>query len=76
MSHITLYLSDEVNALLRQSAQASGMSNSKWVSNLICRYAKTEWPEEMRVLAGAFADFPLQQEVPSVLASDVERVIF
>ena len=31
MSQVTLYLDSEAEKLLRQSAQAAGLSNSKWI---------------------------------------------
>ncbi len=62
MSQITLYLDDETERLLREAAQASGLSNSKWVAELIKKYAHQEWPQELLGLAGAFDDFPLRDE--------------
>lgn len=60
MSQITLYLDDEAEQLLRQSAQAAGLSNSKWIAELIKKHARQEWPIELKNLAGAFVDFPLR----------------
>ena len=60
MSQITLYLDDEAEQLLRQSAQAAGLSNSKWIAELIKKHARQEWPTELKNLAGSFADFPLR----------------
>jgi hypothetical protein len=60
MSQVTLYLDGEAENLLRQSAQAAGLSNSKWVAQLIKKHARQEWPTELKALAGSFADFPLR----------------
>lgn len=47
MSQVTLYLDNEAEQLLRQSAQAASLANR-------------EWPAELIALAGAFSDFPLR----------------
>ena len=78
MSQITLYLDDEAEVLLRSCAQSAGLSNSKWVANLIHQYAKnakTQWPTEILQLAGAFPDFPLHNE-QSTEIPDVQRIGF
>lgn len=75
MSQITLYLDDETEVLLRHCAQSAGLSNSKWVANLIRQYTKTQWPAEILQLAGAFPDFPLQNQQNSE-TTDVQRIGF
>lgn len=62
MSQITLYLDDEIQALIEQRAKASGLSKSRWVAEFITKYAAQEWPQDCLELAGRFADFPLREE--------------
>lgn len=62
MSQITLYLDDATQALVEQAAQASGVSKSRWVADIIRKYASHEWPQDCLDLAGRFADFPLREE--------------
>jgi len=75
MSQITLYLDNEAEQLLRQSAQAAGLSNSKWIAGLIKKHARQEWPIELKNLAGTFADFPLRDNSLQQ-AQDLPRVDF
>ncbi|MDN5874838.1 MAG: hypothetical protein L0H29_10705 [Sinobacteraceae bacterium] len=75
MSQITLYLDAETQALIAQRAQASGLSKSRWVAEIINKHAADEWPVECRALAGRFADFPLREEPPA-LSADVARIGF
>jgi len=75
MSQITLYLDNEAELLLRQAAQAAGLSNSKWVAELIKKYARQEWPAELKALAGAFSDFPLRDETMQQ-SKDLPRIDF
>ena len=80
MSQITLYLDDATQSLVEQAAAASGMSKSRWVSEIIQKYAAHEWPKGFTELAGSFADFPLQEAERSVGKKgrlvDVPRIDF
>ena len=76
MSQITLYLDDATQALVEQAAQANGLSKSRWVAEIIRKYAAHEWPQDCRDLAGRFADFPLREERPAASADDVPRLAF
>ena len=76
MSQITLYLDDATQALVEQAAQANGMSKSRWVAEIIRKYAAQEWPIDCVALAGRFADFPLLEAPPASEAADVTRIGF
>ncbi len=74
MSQITLYLNDTTQALVEEAARANGMSKSRWVAEIIRKYAAHEWPQDCIELAGRFADFPLANEHNAPVAADVPRV--
>ncbi len=76
MSQITLYLDDATQALVERVAKANGLSKSRWVAELIRKYAAYEWPQDCLALAGQFSDFPLQEELPSQSENDVTRIGF
>ncbi|MCK9387483.1 MAG: ribbon-helix-helix domain-containing protein [Sulfuritalea sp.] len=76
MSQITLYLDDATQALVEQAAQANGLSKSRWVSEMIRKYAAHEWPQDCLALAGRFADFPLREEGSASQPADVPRLDF
>ena len=76
MSQITLYLDDATRALVEQAAQANGVSKSRWVADIIRKYAAQEWPRDCLALAGRFADFPLRKESPTSQPADVPRLGF
>lgn len=59
MAQITLYLDDATQALVDQAAKAHGLSKSRWVADIIRKYAAHEWPQDCLALAGRFADFSL-----------------
>lgn len=76
MSQITLYLDDATQALVEQAALANGVSKSRWVSDIIRKYAAHEWPQDCLDLAGQFPDFPLQGAHEPRQPADVPRVGF
>ncbi len=76
MSRITLYLDDATHALVEQAAQASGLSKSRWVREIIRKCASHEWPQDCLVSAGYFADFPLRAQTQSAPLADVPRFGF
>lgn len=76
MSQITLYLDDTTQALLDQAAQASGLSKSRWVAEVIRKYAAHEWSQDCLALAGRFPDFPLLEAQAEPQPDDVPRLRF
>ena len=76
MSQITLYLDDATQALVEQAAKAHGMSKSRWMAEIIRKYASEEWPVQCIDLAGRFADFPLREDSPESTAQDIPRIGF
>lgn len=76
MSQITLYLDDATQALVDNAARANGVSKSRWVAEIIRKYAAHEWPQDCLGLAGRFADFPLREESSGAQVTDAPRVPF
>ncbi|MEI7785149.1 MAG: CopG family transcriptional regulator [Betaproteobacteria bacterium] len=77
MAQITLYLDDATQALVDQAAKAHGLSKSRWVADIIRKYAAHECPKDCLVLAGRFADFPLREmDSTTDLGTDVPRLGF
>ncbi len=76
MSQITLYLDDATQALVEQAALANGLSKSRWVAEIIRKYASHEWPQDCVALAGRFADFPLREEGAASQSADMPRLGF
>lgn len=76
MAQVTLYLDEEVDRVMRECAQAAGVSNSRWVADLIRRHAGAAWPPAVLGLAGAFPDFPTADDVRPQGAADLPRAEF
>jgi hypothetical protein len=76
VAKITLYLDEATRAIVDRAAKAHGSSKSRWVAEVIRRYATRDWPAECSPLAGRFRDFPLSEGLASSASTDVERIGF
>ena len=57
---LTLYLDETAESLVEQAVAAYGVSKSRWVADLIGKYAAQEWSRDCLELAGRFPDFPMR----------------
>jgi hypothetical protein len=73
MSQLTLYLDAETEEKLKAAAKAAGVSQSRWVADLIREKTATRWPESVARLAGAWTDFPTAEEIRAGLGEDLPR---
>ena len=66
MGRITLALDDETAKKMKEAAKAAGLSQSRWVAELIReKTAASGWPASVGRLAGAWVgdDFPSLEEI-------------
>jgi len=73
MAHLTIYLNDDVERRVRESAKTAKVSVSKWVADRVTKSVETSWPPEFLALAGAFPDFPDAGELRKGYGEDVPR---
>lgn len=73
MAQVTLYLDEETARRARRAAKASGLSQSRWLAELVREKTTREWPAAIRELAGAWRDFPEAEELRRSQGRDVER---
>ncbi len=73
MAQLTLYLDDETESRLKETANSAGMSLSRWVANLIREKIASEWPVSVIELAGAWADLPTAEELRRDVPEDLPR---
>ena len=73
MGQVTVYLDDETEELARAAASAEGIPLSKWVARRIQRRARSDWPDAVRALAGAWPDMPTAETIREAKAKDIAR---
>lgn len=70
MAQLTLYLDESTERLVKASAEAAGLSQSRWVAEVIQRAAAPRWPESVRSVLGTWTDFPeaesLREQAPDL----------
>ena len=71
MGQVTIYLDDEIESKMRESAEAMKLSKSKWIADLIKEKVTDEWPESVRKLAGTWKDFFLAEEIRKTTGKDI-----
>ncbi|RLL55954.1 CopG family transcriptional regulator [Mariprofundus sp. EBB-1] len=76
MGQVTVYLDDKTEDEMNSAVKASGLSKSKWVARVIHEKAGSEWPETVAQLAGAWPDFPSQDEIRRTSGEDAPREPF
>jgi len=73
MGQVTLYLDTTTEAKMKEAAKTAGVSQSRWVAELIREKTTTQWPESVVELAGAWGDFPTAEEIRAGLDKDAPR---
>lgn len=73
MPQITLYVDEETRKMIERAAESSGLSQSRWVVEVIHRQVSGVWPLSFLELAGRFPDFPLREEA-NALPEDSHRI--
>ena len=73
MAQVTLYLDEETIKRMRREARASGLSQSRWLAELVRERTATRWPDAVRELAGAWDAFPETDELRRSAGRDVKR---
>jgi len=73
MAQITIYLDDEVLALVNAAVQSAKVSKSHWIAEAVRARVRKEWPSSVRELAGAWPDFPSAEQIRGRRPADVRR---
>jgi hypothetical protein len=58
MAKLTISLDAQTAARLRKAARSAGVSQSRWLADLVRQRTATQWPESVRRLAGTLSDAP------------------
>ena len=75
MGQVTIYLDKQIEKKLNNAVDKSGVSKSKWISDVIKEKMSTTWPENVKRLAGAWNDMPTVEEIRDHEEYDIEREI-
>lgn len=73
MGQVTLYLDTKTETRVKAAAKAAGISQSRWVADLIREKTTTEWPAWVSELVGSWKDLPSLEEIREGLPEDLPR---
>jgi hypothetical protein len=73
MGQVTIYLDPETEKKMSTMIKKTGISKSKWISDLIKQKITTTWPENIVKLAGAWTDLPTAEDIRKNMAEDADR---
>jgi hypothetical protein len=78
VAQVTLYLDPDTDAKMKAAARAAGVSQSRWVSDLIREKTAAQWPESLVKLLGSWDDddFPSIEEIRAGIGEDAPRETF
>jgi hypothetical protein len=73
MGQVTIYLDSETEKKMSNAIKKTGISKSKWISDLIKQKMTSTWPENIVKLAGAWTDLPTAEDIRKNMAEDADR---
>jgi hypothetical protein len=73
MAHVTIYIRNNLESLLKMMASSLNISISKYISTILEQKVQNEWSSNSRKLAGSWDDFPTLQEIRTNQGNDVQR---
>jgi hypothetical protein len=73
MGQVTIYLDSETEKKMSNVIKKTGISKSKWISDLIKQKMTSTWPENIVKLAGAWTDLPTAEDIRKNMAEDADR---
>ncbi len=73
MGQVTIYLDSETEKKMSNVIKKTGISKSKWISDLIKQKMSSTWPENIIKLAGAWTDLPTAEDIRKNMAEDADR---
>jgi hypothetical protein len=73
MGQVTIYLDSETEKKMSNVIKKTGISKSKWISDLIKQKMASTWPENIVKLAGAWTDLPTAEDIRKNMAEDADR---
>jgi hypothetical protein len=78
VARVTLYLDPETETKMKAAAKSAGVSQSRWVADLIREKTADRWPESLVRLVGTWSDddFPSHEEIRAGLRVDLPRESF
>ncbi len=76
MSQITIYIDNNLEAKVKKMATETGLSISKFISNVLEKNIADTWDNDVKNLTGSWSDFPSLDEIRDTDIKDMQREVF
>lgn len=76
MSQITIYIDNNLEKKVKKMASETGLSISKFISNVLENNITDTWSSDVKNLTGSWSDFPTLDEIRASQTKDVQREEF
>lgn len=73
MGRLTIDLDGDTSRRVADAAAAAHMAVGEWIAAMVRARVTTEWPSDVRALAGAWPDFPELDDLRANAAQDIKR---
>jgi hypothetical protein len=73
MGQVTIYLDQHTEYKMKTMIKKNGISQSKWIADLIREKTADVWPAHIQKLAGDWKDLPTAEEIRKNMGSDIKR---
>jgi hypothetical protein len=73
MGQVTIYLDEETQSLMKRAVLNAGVSQSRWIAQVIREKVHGEWPADIVALAGAWPDALTAEEIRAEYSVDAKR---
>ena len=73
MAQVTIYLDTETELKMKAYTEDKDISLSQWVASLIREKLRSEWPDHLASLSGAWKDFPSLEDIRAEMPPDITR---
>lgn len=75
MAQVTIYMDNNLEQKIKELSINSGVSISKFISNILEKNLNSKWSDEIKSLSGSWSDFPKLEELRDT-KEDIKREEF
>lgn len=76
MAQVTIYMNNNLESHIKQTAASLNISISKYISNILQQNTHNEWNSNTKKLSGSWDDFSSIEEIRDHEVADIKRESF
>lgn len=77
MAQVTIYMDNNLEENVKKLAKSTGVSISKFISNILEQKVSSSWDDDVRKLSGSWSDdTAFSEDLRNHKTSDIKREVF